>query len=421
MARRTLLITYIATYLLAIATAIRYLVTFRDQHLWSIVLLLGVYLLLLFAEPFFIRRYRLLTYFYLAVQIGIISALSLVTPEVDFWAGLFFPLIVQVMHNFSQRTGFLLTGAFTVIMAILMLLGPGPETGWPIVFTNGVAYFLVAAFIALIREADDARQEAEANRQEAEAAREKSQKQQTELQSAYRQLQSYTAQAEELAVLQERNRMARNLHDSVTQSIYSLTLIAEAGQRMIKSGDLPQADENQSRLGEIAQQTLQEMRLLVYELRPQVLNSEGLVGALEQRLEAVERRAGIDARLLVELEFDLPTDLEEELFHISMEALNNALKHTKASEVVIYLSAEERYLTLEVKDNGQGFDREIARVKGGMGLINMGERVDNIGGKLTIQSELGVGTTVRVIAPILPLHDSFIESKVSMDHQEVSS
>jgi len=420
MARRTLFITYIATYLLAIAAAFRYMVTFRDHHLWSIAILLGVYLLLLFAEPFFIRRYRFLTYLYLIVQIGIVSSLSLITPNVDFWAGLFFPLIVQVMHNFPLRTGFLLTGAFTVIMAILMLLGPGPETGLPIVFTNAVAYFLVAVFIAIIREADDARQEAEAARKEAEVAREKIQKQQAELQSTYQQLQSYTAQAEELAVLQERNRMARNLHDSVTQSIYSLTLLAEAGQRMIKSGDIQQADENQTRLGDIAQQVLQEMRLLVYELRPPVLISEGLVGALEQRLESVERRAGIDARLLVEVETDLPADLEEELFHISMEALNNALKHTKASEVVLCFSAKDRYLTLEVKDNGQGFDQEIARVKAGMGLTNMAERVDNIGGKLSIQSELGLGTTVRIIAPISPTENSVHDSSVSPDHLEVS-
>jgi PAS domain S-box-containing protein len=225
----------------------------------------------------------------------------------------------------------------------------------------------------------------------------------------------------EKAITTERNRLARDLHDSVTQSIYSLTLIAEAGQRMIKSGDLQQAGANQSRLREIAQQVLQEMRLLVYELRPQALRSEGLVGAWEQRLEAVERRAGIDARMLVDGEIDLPEFLEEELFHISMEALNNALKHTQASEVIIILSADERYLTLEVKDNGQGYEQEIARVKGGMGLTSMGERVDNIGGMLTIQSELGVGTTVRVIAPLLPPKDSVIESRVSTDHQEVSS
>jgi signal transduction histidine kinase len=190
---------------------------------------------------------------------------------------------------------------------------------------------------------------------------------------------------------------------------------------MIKSADLPQAESNQSRLGEIAQQALQEMRLLVYELRPQVLQSEGLIGALEQRLEAIERRAGINARMIVEVEIELPAELEGELYFISMEALNNALKHTKASEVVLSLHADEDSLILEVKDNGQGFDQELARVKGGMGLISMGERVDNIGGKLTIQSELGAGTTVRIIVPFIPPKDSAIDSQVSTDHQEVSS
>jgi signal transduction histidine kinase len=228
-------------------------------------------------------------------------------------------------------------------------------------------------------------------------------------------------QAQQVAVVDERQRLARDLHDSVTQSIYSLTLLAEAGQRMIKSGDIQQAEGNQSRLGDIAQQALQEMRLLVYELRPQVLRSEGLVGALEQRLEAVERRAGINARMLVEVEIELPADLEEELYYISTEALNNALKHTKASEVVLSLRADEGNLTLEVEDNGQGFDQELIQAKGGMGLTNMGERVEKIGGELTIQSEPGAGTMVRVIAPLKSPKDSQTDNQSSSDHPEVSS
>jgi len=219
----------------------------------------------------------------------------------------------------------------------------------------------------------------------------------------------------EKAITEERNRLARDLHDSVTQSIYSLTLLAEAGQRMIKSGDLQQAEGNQSRLGEISQQALQEMRLLVYELRPQVLRSEGLIGALEQRLEAVERRAGINARMLIEGEIDLTADLEEELYHISMEALNNALKHTKASEVVLSIRADEGSLILAVEDNGQGFDQELARSKGGMGLTSMGERVEKIGGILSIQSEQDVGTSIRVSVPFQT------ESKISSDNHEVLS
>jgi len=162
------------------------------------------------------------------------------------------------------------------------------------------------------------------------------------------------------------------------------------------------------------------MRLLVYELRPQVLRSEGLIGALEQRLEAVERRAGIDARLVVDVDLKIPAELEVELLHISQEALNNALKHSKASEVVLSLRADEDYLILEVKDNGQGFDQELARSKGGMGLTNMSERVEKIGGKLTIQSRPDSGTTIRILVPIVSPEDSQTGLQTSSDHQEVS-
>jgi signal transduction histidine kinase len=204
----------------------------------------------------------------------------------------------------------------------------------------------------------------------------------------------------EKAITEERNRLARDLHDSVTQSIYSLTLLAEAGRRMIRGGDLKQAEGNQTRLGEIAQQALQEMRLLVYELRPHVLQSEGLIGALEHRLEAVERRAGINARMQVELEIDLHPSLEEELFHISMEALNNALKHAKASEVALYLKSEEDNIILTVEDNGRGFDQELVQNQAGMGLTSMTERVEKIRGGLSIESRSGAGTRISVSVPL---------------------
>jgi hypothetical protein len=150
MARRTRLITYIATYLVAIGTIIRYLTRFSDDSLWSIALPLGIYLVLLFAEPFFMRRYRYLIYFYLLVQTIIICGISLITSSVDFWAALFFPLVLQAMHNLPRRTGFIITGFFTVTMAILMLLGVGPEIGIPLILINGVTYFFLATFIAIL-------------------------------------------------------------------------------------------------------------------------------------------------------------------------------------------------------------------------------------------------------------------------------
>jgi PAS domain S-box-containing protein len=140
-------------------------------------------------------------------------------------------------------------------------------------------------------------------------------------------------QAEQLAVMKERSRLARELHDSVTQALYSMTLLAEAAGRRVGAGNLEQVENYLARLGEAAQQSLKEMRLLVHELRPPVLEREGLVGALQQRLDAVEGRSGVETRLRVEGTLELPAPVEEELYRIAQEALNNALKHAAATLV----------------------------------------------------------------------------------------
>ncbi|MGD1992726.1 MAG: GAF domain-containing protein [Anaerolineae bacterium] len=203
-------------------------------------------------------------------------------------------------------------------------------------------------------------------------------------------------QTEQLAVVRERERLARELHDSVTQSLYSVTLLAEAGQRLAADGDLTRVQGYLDRLGEISQQALKEMRLLVYELRPLVLRREGLVGALQLRLDAVEKRAGVDARLLTTGEIELPAPMEEALYRIAQEALNNALKHAAPTAVTVHVQRDACCVTLEVTDDGQGFDPTAPTDAGGMGLISMRERVEKLGGELEITSSPGQGTTVRV-------------------------
>jgi signal transduction histidine kinase/ligand-binding sensor domain-containing protein len=208
-------------------------------------------------------------------------------------------------------------------------------------------------------------------------------------------------QAQQVAVVQERQRLARDLHDSVTQSLHSSTLMAEAGQRLAGAGDLERTKHYLTRLGEISQQALKEMRLMVYELRPLALRQVGLVGALQQRLDAVERRAGIDARLIIEggpgegQEVDLPPDTEEALYRIAQEALNNALKHAQPSTVTVTLRVEGR-AELEVADDGSGFEPDAVDGAGGIGLDSMRERAEKVGGILTIHSAPGEGTKIRV-------------------------
>jgi signal transduction histidine kinase len=203
-------------------------------------------------------------------------------------------------------------------------------------------------------------------------------------------------QAEHLAVVRERERLARELHDSVTQSLYSLHLLSEAGRQLAVAGDLDRVGEYLERLGDISQQALKEMRLLVYELRPLVLMREGLVGALQQRLDAVEKRAGVDARLLIKGEVDLPASMEEGLYRIAQEALNNVLKHAGATSVTVTVRNEGDRVELEIADNGAGFDPAAMIDHGGMGLVSMRERAEKMGGSFAVLSAPAEGTRVKV-------------------------
>jgi signal transduction histidine kinase len=200
----------------------------------------------------------------------------------------------------------------------------------------------------------------------------------------------------ELGVLEERNRLARELHDSVTQSLYAVSLYGDATDRQLKSGQVDMAAENVRKLRSTAREALGEMRLLVFELRPPILQEEGLVTALETRLEAVERRVGLQTAFHVEGKSRPPPEVEEGLYRIALEALNNALKHAGARSITVSLKLDPRTASVEVVDDGIGFDPMAGCKSGGMGLRGMAERAEQMGGRLNVESEPGVGTTVRV-------------------------
>jgi signal transduction histidine kinase/HAMP domain-containing protein len=202
--------------------------------------------------------------------------------------------------------------------------------------------------------------------------------------------------AQRLAVMEERNRLARDLHDSVTQAVYGVTLYAEAATRLLATGQVDVATSHLQELRTTAQQALREMRSLIFELRPPVLEQEGLVAALQARLESVEARAGIGTELKIDGESPLPKEIEEGLYRIAQEALNNVLKHSEARNVRLYLRREDGAAMLEVSDDGIGFDPVADGEHGGLGLGGMEERASLMGANLTIRSNPGGGTTVRV-------------------------
>jgi GAF domain-containing protein/ligand-binding sensor domain-containing protein len=206
-------------------------------------------------------------------------------------------------------------------------------------------------------------------------------------------------QAQRLAVVEERQRLARELHDSVTQALYGATLYAEAATRQLATGQVELVSEHLRELRDTAQEALREMRLLIFELRPSILESEGLVNALRARLEAVEERAGLAVEFHVEGETILPTAIEEGLYRIAQEALNNALKHACARRVGVSLEWRESAVVLEIVDDGCGFDPSTAVEGGGLGLDGIIERAAQMEGELVLDSEPGAGTRVRVKVP----------------------
>lgn len=204
-------------------------------------------------------------------------------------------------------------------------------------------------------------------------------------------------QAEAAAALAERSRLARELHDSVTQSLYSVTLYAEAAARLLTAGETTRAAEHLRSLRDTSQDALREMRLLIFELRPPALEKIGLVEALRTRLKAVEGRGGMVADLRVEGIENLPLAVQQELYQIAQEALNNVLRHAHAQHVTVSLAFGADFTRLEVTDDGVGFDLAVAQEGGGQGLRSLRERAQRIGAKLFIESMFGKGTTVRVM------------------------
>ena len=188
------------------------------------------------------------------------------------------------------------------------------------------------------------------------------------------------------------------MHDSVTQSLHSLTLSAETARSLAGEMATPSLVRVLDHLKRSAQQALKEMRLLLYELRFVALEDFDLVEALQHRLDAVEGRAGIDATITVERVVGWPADWDRELYPLASEALNNALKHACASCVAVSVCSHPEAFTLLIRDDGRGFD-PIAAESNGIGLASMAERAARSGGQLRVESATGMGAAVTITIP----------------------
>jgi signal transduction histidine kinase len=206
-------------------------------------------------------------------------------------------------------------------------------------------------------------------------------------------------QARELSVVAERNRLALDLHDAVSQKLFGLVLSAEAAGTLLDR-DPAAARQQVERLQGLAQDALGELRALVFELRPLDIESDGLAEALRKHVQLVRRLEELDVELVVEGEPEHDAPRDQELLRIAQEALQNVVKHASAQHVSVTLRNGDGWFSLEITDDGVGFDPAAEGIRSRrLGLTSMEERAERVGATITIDSAPGEGTTVRLEVP----------------------
>ncbi|MCJ7624300.1 MAG: GAF domain-containing sensor histidine kinase, partial [Anaerolineaceae bacterium] len=210
-------------------------------------------------------------------------------------------------------------------------------------------------------------------------------------------------QVKQVAVLRERQRLARELHDSVSQALYSIALGARTAQTLV---DRSIDDENKSALSEpiahvlaMAEAGLAEMRALIFELRPESLEKEGLVAALTKQTAAIHARHGLEIRVTLCDEPEISLDEKLLFYRLAQEALHNIVKHAQARQVDFELTCQENWIRLRIQDDGRGFDTLIPSQ--GLGLRSMQERVAQADGHFEVTSEPGKGTLLTIHLPLV--------------------
>jgi PAS domain S-box-containing protein len=208
-------------------------------------------------------------------------------------------------------------------------------------------------------------------------------------------------QAVQAAAQSERAKLARDLHDSVSQAVYGIALGARTIQESGAAAQAPQIAAPLEYILTLAEAALTEMRALIFELRPEALREEGLRAALEKQAAAIHARHGLTVHTEIADEPHCEYIVKEALYRIALEAMQNSVKHARASTIGVLVSQEDGVVRMELTDNGIGFDPASVRV-GGLGRKSMHERALALGGTLSLESAEGSGTRIIVRLPAFP-------------------
>jgi two-component system, NarL family, sensor histidine kinase LiaS len=209
----------------------------------------------------------------------------------------------------------------------------------------------------------------------------------------------YAKEAHKVATMEERQRLARDLHDAVSQQLFALTMMSQATVRLLEKNP-EKAKEQMKEIAQMALQAQTEMRALLLHLRPVHLSGESLQSGLYNLIEELKKRCQIDFTLDIE-EFDnITSATEEQLFRMVQEILSNILRHANATEVLLELKKNDEEIYLYIRDDGSGFDvNEQVGNKTSYGLKTIKERAEELGGTFVVRSKKGEGTYIVIRIP----------------------
>ena len=381
------LINVISLLMLAATFGRAFLQTFEpsNPYRWLISGLLALFGILLFSEINISRVIPSYLKYYFLIQASIVISLILLPlfPEdnprdTDFFALLFIPLCVQVIFYFKRPINFYWFIALTIASVTALQFQYGLNQGLKFSITYIISYSAVGFLALLYIDAEEAK---------------------NKLKIAHQKLRDSADKVEELAIAEERNRLARDLHDSVTQSLYSLMLFAEAASEELSIGNTKTVVAHIDDLRRTAQEALQEMRTMVFELRPPEIEEKGFIFVLQERLESVESRTITETEMNIQIKERLPIKVEIGLYGIAREALNNILKHSQATKLKTSLVNQKGMIVFEIQDNGVGLDLSQGKLAPGLGIKGMRERAAQMGATLSIENAHNGGTLLRVEVP----------------------
>ena len=371
---------YLSTGFLFAAAVLRSVLVFQESPILSqIILLLAACLLVFIVNILLASRHSGLSVVLIGLETLLVLTL-LLTTRADFFAILFAVLSMQAMQQFSPRLG----GAFIglgAVLTFLVLLGPsGVFQALALAVGVTAVSVFAGAFLLASRRAG--------------AAREKNLALAGELQEVNRRLQIFAQQQEQLATARERQHLARELHDSITQTIFSMNLNTQSALLLLDREPAGVAAQLE-RLDQLAGSALAEMQLLISRLAPEEIPPRSLEAALRQHLSDRLRLENLSVDLQVEGDVPLEPAEDQGLFRIAQEALNNIIKHAGVNQAAIRLNLAGSPW-LEIEDRGAGFDQQQAGGGGRLGLAGMRERAAEIGWTLRVESAPGSGTRIRL-------------------------